>query len=210
LLARLFGARPKPAEGSVQPAAAASGNPGRVTPLPAPPALVLHYAAPPVSTNAGNRAQAERLVSEGAAAEKDSRWSSAVDSYQEAVRADPACYEACEALGMAAIKSENYAVALEALHHALALNAESANARYAYAWALEKKDYLQDAANELERLLAQHPDETRAHLLLGNLYAQKLRQPDFARGHYKKVLEQDPGGGQAAAIRAWLQNNPEP
>ena len=209
LLARLFGAKPKPAEGGAQPAAAASGNPGRVTPLPAPHAI-LHYDPPPVSTNSGNRAQAERLISEGAAAERDSRWSSAVDSYQEAVRADPACYEACEALGMVAIKSENYAIALEALHHALALNAESANARYAYAWVLEKKDYLQDAANELERLLAQHPEETRAHLLLGKLYAEKLRQPDFARGHYKKVLEQDPGGGQTAAIRAWLQNNPEP
>ena len=74
----------------------------------------------------------------------------------------------------------------------------------------ERADYFQDAANELEKLLAQHPDETRAHLLLGNLYAQKLGQPDFARGHYKKVLEKDPHNDQAPALRAWLQNNPEP
>jgi tetratricopeptide (TPR) repeat protein len=209
LLARLFGAKPKPEEGGVETAASATGNAARVTPLPAPH-NVLHYAAPAVSTNAGNRAEAERLVREGAAAEKDARWKNAMDSYGEAVRADPACYEACEALGMAAIKAEDYAVALEALHHALLLNSESANARYGYAWALERKDYLQDAANELEQLLARHPDETRAHLLLGNLYAQKLGQPDFARGHYKKVLEGDPRSDQAAAIRVWLQNNPEP
>jgi Tfp pilus assembly protein PilF len=59
-------------------------------------------------------------------------------------------------------------------------------------------------------LLSQHPDETRAHLLLGNLYAQQLGQPDFARGHYQKALEQDPSSPQAPALRAWLQNNPGP
>jgi Tfp pilus assembly protein PilF len=96
------------------------------------------------------------------------------------------------------------------LHHALVLQPQSPNARYSYAWALQKQDYLQDAANELEKLLAQHPDETRAHLLLGNLYAQKLGQPDLARAHYLKVLEKDPQNAQAAALRAWLQNNPEP
>jgi TolA-binding protein len=209
LLSRLFGGKPKPAEPGNDSAAGASGSPPGVTPLPAPHAVV-HYAAPPVSTNPGNRAEAERYAKEGAAQEKEARWKDAVGSYEAAVKADPSYYEACEALGMAAIKSDEYAIALEALHHALALDPDSANARYGYAWALEKKDYFQDAANELEKLLAQHPDETRAHLLLGNLYAQKLGQPDFARGHYKKVLEQDPSNGQAPSLRAWLQSNPEP
>jgi len=195
--------------GAESSAPGASGNQPGVTPLPAPH-TVLHYAAPPVSTNAGNRAEAERLAREGAAAEKESRWKNAMDSYGAAVKADPSYYEACEALGMAAIKSEQYVAALEALRHALALNSESANARYGYAWALQKVDYSQDAANELEKLLAQHPEETRAHLLLGNLYAQRLGQPDFARGHYKMVLEKDPRNDQAAALRAWLENNPEP
>lgn len=209
LLARLFGAKPKLVEGGAESAGGASASAARVTPLPAPQA-VLHYAAPAVATNPGNRAEAERLVREGAAAEKDLHWRNALDSYAAAVKADPSCYEACEALGMAGIKAEDYGIALEALHHALVLNSESANARYAYAWALERKGYLQDSANELEQLLARHPEETRAHLLLGNLYAQRLGQPDFARGHYKKVLEQDPHSDQAAALRAWLQNNPEP
>jgi tetratricopeptide (TPR) repeat protein len=181
----------------------------RVTPLPAPRS-VLHYAAPLANTVPGNRAEAERLVQEGAAAEKESRLKNAMDSYEAAIKADPSCYEACEALGMAAIKSEEYSTALDALHHALALRSDSANARYGYAWALEKKDFLQDAANELERLLSQHPGDTRAHLLLGNLYAQKLGQPDLARGHYQKVLEQDPRSDQAPALHAWLQHNPEP
>jgi TolA-binding protein len=227
-LARLFGKKPKPAATG---AGAAAGTPAFVTPLPAPtnsqpadsvvhpwspptppiaPDGGVHYAAPAFSTDSGDRAEAERLVKEGAAAEKESRLKAAVTSYEKAVKADPSYFDACEALGMAAIKSEEYAVALDAFHHALALNPESPNARYDYAWALEKKEYFQDAANELEKLLARHPNETRAHLLLGNLYAQKLGQPDFARGHYKKVLEQDPSNGQAPSLRAWLQSNPEP
>jgi len=202
LLARLFGAKPKPAEGG-------AGNLAGVTPLPAMHSA-MHYAAPPVSTNQGDRPKAVRLAGQGAAAEKESRWKDAVDRYKEAVKADPSDYEVCEALGLAAIKAEQYDIALEAFHHGLALKPESPNARYGYAWALQKVDYPQDAANELEKLLAQHPDETRAHLLLGNLYAQKLGQPDFARGHYLKVLEKDPQNPQAPALRAWLKNNPEP
>ena len=206
LLARLFGAKSKPDAGA---ASAAGGDvkPGRVTPLPEPRAAI-HYAAPPVSTNQGNRAEAGRLARQGAAAEKETRWKEAVDSYEEAVKADPADYQACEALGLVSIKAEEYEVALEAFHHALVLDPESADARYGYAWALQKKEFPQDAANELEKLLAHHPNETRAHLLLGNLYAQKLGQPDLAREHYFKVLEEEPQSPQAPALRAWLKNNP--
>jgi tetratricopeptide (TPR) repeat protein len=156
----------------------------------------------------GNRESAARLRALGAAAEKESRWKDALANYQEAVKEDPQYYEARLALGLAAIKTEDFALALEALNRAVALNPDSADARYAYAWALVKKDYFQDAANELEKLLARHPDELRAHLLLGNLYAQQLGQPDLAREHYKKVLETDPHNAQATAIRFWLQGNP--
>jgi tetratricopeptide (TPR) repeat protein len=202
LLGRLFGGRPKPVEGGPDLAT-------RVTPLPAPRSSV-HYAPPAVSLEPGNRAEAGRLAAEGAAAEKQSRFKDAMERYEAAVKADPAYYDACEALGMAAIKSGEYGVALEALHHALAINPDSANARYGYAWTLAKKNYVQDAANELEILVSRHNNEVRAHLLLGNLYSQKLGQPDLARAHYKKVLEKEPQNDQAAGLRAWLQNNPEP
>jgi tetratricopeptide (TPR) repeat protein len=201
-LARLFGGKPKPAATNV-------GTALHVTPLP-PPRGDVRYAAPPMTTNAGNRAEADRLVKEGAAAERESGAKAALAGYGEAVKADPSDYEACEALGTAALKSEDYAIALEAMRHALALQPQSVNARYGFARALEKEDYFQDAANELEKLLAQHPDETRAHLLLGDLYAQELGQPDLARGHYKKVLEKDPANPQAPTLRAWLKNNPGP
>jgi Flp pilus assembly protein TadD len=53
-----------------------------------------------------------------------------------------------------------------------------------------------------------NPDEVRAHLALGNLYAQQLRDPARARRHYLKVLELDPHNPQATDIRFWLLSNP--
>ena len=66
-----------------------------------------------------------------------------------------------------------------------------------------------DAATELERLLATSPDEADAHLVLGNLYAEQLRQPDKARAHYLRVLELKPKHPRATAIRFWLKANPQ-
>jgi Flp pilus assembly protein TadD len=65
-----------------------------------------------------------------------------------------------------------------------------------------------DAVNELEKILATNPDEVRAQLALGNLYAQQLRNPSQARQHYLKVLELDPHNPQANDIRFWLTANP--
>ena len=49
-----------------------------------------------------------------------------------------------------------------------------------------------DAAEELEKLLAQHPGEARAHFSLASLYVDELMKPEFARLHYRKVLELAP------------------
>jgi Flp pilus assembly protein TadD len=62
--------------------------------------------------------------------------------------------------------------------------------------------------NELEKVLASNPDESAAHLALGNLYAQQLHDTARAREHYLKVLELDPHGPQANNIRFWLSANP--
>jgi tetratricopeptide (TPR) repeat protein len=196
-----FGGKVSP---SPSDAAAVSGP--VVTSLPEPaPRPTPHYTPPAAMTYDGNREQAERLRVEGATAEKESRLKDARANYQDAVKADPTDYDASLALGLVSIKAEDFATALEALHQAMTLKPDAADARYAYAWALAKKNYSQDAANELEKLLAQSPNEVRAHLLLGNLYAQQLGQPDLAREHYKQVLESDPRNPQAAAIQSWLQ-----
>src|SRR6202041_689773 len=120
----------------------------------------------PVTPIPGDRKLAERLTSEGRQAEHQSNLAEALRDYQEAVKADPTCFEADLALGLASLDAKNYPAALDALGQALALRGNSADARYAFAWVLGKRGYYQDAANELDKLLAAHPREVRARLLL--------------------------------------------
>jgi len=103
-------------------------------------------------------------------------------------------------LGLSAIDAKDYPTALDALGQALTVDANSADARYAFAWVLGKRGYYQDAANELVKLLSVHPQEVRAHLLLGNFYADNLDQVKLARDEYSKALELiDPQSTQAAS-----------
>jgi tetratricopeptide (TPR) repeat protein len=180
----------------------ASGDPSSVS-----KAKRYQYPAP-VTPIPGNRQEAERLAAVGAEAGKKGRLQEAVRDYQQATAADPTDFNAALSLGLTAIDASAYETAMTALFRALALEENSANARYAFAWTLQKRGYYVDAAEELEKMLAAHPDEARGHLLLGNLYAEKLGQPKEARQHYARVLELDPSTPQAPAIRAWILKTP--
>ena len=57
-------------------------------------------------------------------------------------------------------------------------------------------------------MLVVAPNETRAYLALGNLYAQPLNDPVKARAYYVKLLELDARHPQSSAIRFWLAANP--
>jgi tetratricopeptide (TPR) repeat protein len=163
----------------------------------------------PVTLIPGNRKQAEQLTKQGRQAEHQGNRAEAMRDYQEAVKADPTYFEAGLALGLAAIDAKDYPAALDALGQVLTVDANSADARYAFAWVLGKRGYYQDAANELDKLLSVHPQEVRAHLLLGNFYADNLDQQKLAREQYLKAMELiDPQSAQAAVLRAWLDQHP--
>lgn len=162
----------------------------------------------PARPAAGNRSEAERYFVLGVQAQKDGDWATAIDAYQKATAADPSYYDAHYNAGLACYHSARLSMALLEFELALAIEPRSFNARYDFALALEKANYPRDAANELEKLLAVAPADVRVHLLLGNLYAQQLGQPQPARHEYLKVLELDPGNSQASAIRYWLSQNP--
>jgi tetratricopeptide (TPR) repeat protein len=163
----------------------------------------------PVTPIPGDRKLAERLTAEGRQAEHQSNRAEAMRDFQEAMKADPTYFEAGLALGLAAIDVKDYPTALDALGQALTLQANSADARYAFAWVLGRRGCYQDAANELGRLLSAHPREVRARLLLGNIYADNLGQPKLAREQYLKALDLiEPQSSQAAVIRAWLDQHP--
>jgi len=178
-------------------------------PGPAQPTVVDRYTYPlSVTPIPGDRIQAQRLTSEGRQAQHDSDRATATRDFQAAIKADPTFFEPALALGLMALDGHDYATALDGLGQALMVQPNSADARYAFAWVLGKKGYYQDAANELERLLAAHPNEVRAHLLLGNIYADDLGQPKMARQQYLKSLELvDSQSPQAETIRAWLEQN---
>jgi tetratricopeptide (TPR) repeat protein len=152
----------------------------------------------------GDRDAAQRESAQGLQAYKAHRFAEAVQAYRAATRLDPSFFDAYYNLGLAAAEAGNLHTALRAYESALAIQPDSADTRYNFALALRQANYIADAANELEKLLARNPDNARAHLALGNLYAQQLRQPAKARQHYLRVLELDPHNQQANAIRFWL------
>jgi S1-C subfamily serine protease/TPR repeat protein len=158
-----------------------------------------------VTSIPGDRTKAKQLLAEAVRARQAGDFTQSIRAYQDAIAADPTFYDASYGLGLAALNARDYATALEALHRALALQEDSAEARYAFAWTLQKRGYNEDAVHELGKLVTQHPNEARAHLLLGNLYAEKLGQPKLAREQFTLALELDPANAQAANIRAWLQ-----
>ncbi len=162
----------------------------------------------PAKAEPGNKAEGQRLTNAGIDAERQEHLMEAIGDYQNAIQADPACFDAYFRLGLAAHEASDFQTALNAMENALAIQPDSADARYAFAWTLHRGRFSQDAANELEKILAQKPNETRAHLLLANIYAQQLNQPKQAKEHYLKVLEEDPNNAQAVAIRYWLAANP--
>jgi tetratricopeptide (TPR) repeat protein len=174
---------------------------------PAAPGARYHYRSPakPVT---GDSAAAQRAFVQGFQAQQANRLPEAMQSYRQATQLNPAFYDAYYNLGLVATAAGSLRQALVAYEYALAIRPDSPDARYNFALVLKRSNYLADAINELEKLAARYPSEPRAHLALGNIYAQILHQPARARAHYLKVLELASHDPQAPAIREWLMANP--
>ncbi|MEY2466646.1 MAG: hypothetical protein QOD03_1167 [Verrucomicrobiota bacterium] len=155
----------------------------------------------------GDRPAAERVFSQAVQAQQANHLTEAIQGYRQAAQLDPGYYEAHYNLALALMKAGSIPSALATFETALALQPDRLDARLYFAQTLKQANYPIDAANELEKILATYPNDARAHLLLGNLYAQQLRQRDKAREHYQRVLELDPRNEQAPAVRDWLWAN---
>jgi len=165
------------------------------------------YESPPQPAP-GNRSDAELSFARAALAEKAHRLPEAIQAYRLAVRQDPSLFQAQYNLGRVAAEAGDLPLALKAYENALAIKPTSPDARYNFALVLMQSNYLSDAVNELEKVVTIDPNQTRAHLALGKIYLEQLRQPAKARQHYMKVLEVEPHHPQAGTIRAWLAANP--
>lgn len=162
----------------------------------------------PAVPQASDRHAAEQVLVAGQQAQSVGRTAEAIQAYRRAGQLDGSYFEAHYLLGLAAFEARSFRLALSAWETALALRPDSADARYNFALTLKASNYPKDAADELEKLLALHPDEARGHLTLGNLYAEQLHDVPRARRHYGRVLQLDPRNPQAQAIRYWLVANP--
>ncbi len=171
---------------------------------PSKPVVLRYKYRSPGRPAEGKRADAEPLFARGLQSQRDRRLSDALEAYRQAIKADPTYFEASYNLAVVSRDSGDLGAALVAYEHALAVMPESLNARFNFAFTLQESGYFQDAANELQTCLAKNPNETRAHLLLGNLYSQRLSQVAKAREHYQKVLDAEPRHPQATQIRYWL------
>lgn len=213
----LFRSEPKPNPGvtplSNAPEGAGGENAEQISKtndtVPLPVVEIPRYTyRSPAKPASGNRRDAERLFAQGVQAQRASRIPEAIQAYRQATQTDPAYFEAYYNLGLAAAESGSSQQSLAAYESALAVRPDSSDARYNFALVLKQSGYLLDAANELERVCLGSPNDSRAHLAAGNLYAQQLQQPAKAREHYLRVLEAEPRHPQATAIRFWLSANP--
>jgi tetratricopeptide (TPR) repeat protein len=162
----------------------------------------------PHKPRAGNRKAAARAFDDAQQAEQRQDLTPAKNAYRKAAEQDPAWFEAQYNYAVLAYRLRDFNHSLAAYEMALALQPDSVDARYSFALALKTGGYAPDAVNELKKVVAAHPDEARAHLALGNLYAQQLHDPAQARQHYLKLLALDPHNSQATDIGFWLSANP--
>ena len=162
----------------------------------------------PTQPAAGDRKSAERIARQAEGSYRAHKTNEALTEYRNAATADPSYFEAQYYAALLAFQLGDLKRALAGWETALALEPESMNARYSFALTLKQSNFAYDAANELERMIVAKPQEARAHLALGNLYAQQLNEPEKARLHYGKFLELEPRSPLAPTIRFWLAANP--
>ncbi len=209
------GVTPLPSRGSAEladatPAPTTSGLPQkemRILP-PAPPTFPRYLYHSPRKPKAGNRGSAAGAFTRAQESEQNGRWTDALEWYRRAAAADPSWFEAQYNYGVLAYRLRNFSASLSAYETALAIQPDSADARYNFALALKAAGYATDAVNELSKIPADSANAAMVQLALGNLCAQQLRDPAQARRHYLKVLELDPHNPQATDIRFWLSANP--
>ena len=174
------------------------------SPAPAKPSFPRYVYQSPPKPAAGNAAAAARLVEQGVTAHKAGRVGEALADYSQAVKADPASFNAQYNLAVAAFDIADWSRSLSAFELALAIAPADTHARYGFALALERAGYPVDAAEQLDQVLAREPANVPAHLALANLYATQLGDRAKAQEHYEKVLALQPDHPQAGMIKRWL------
>lgn len=131
----------------------------------------------------------------------------AIDGYRKVLQVNPAYQQAYVNIALALQVQGEVKQALPVYEKALAINPFSKVTRHGFASALSRSEYYVDAAKEFHGLLDLYKNDLSAHLALGGLYSDHLKDPDKASVHFRKVLELSPQHPQATGIRQWLFNH---
>lgn len=131
----------------------------------------------------------------------------AIDGYRKVLQVNPAYQQAYVNIALALQVQGEVKQALPVYEKALAINPFSKVTRHGFASALSRSEYYVDSAKEFHGLLDLYKNDLSAHLALGGLYSDHLKDPDKASVHFRKVLELSPQHPQATGIRQWLFNH---
>ena len=131
----------------------------------------------------------------------------AIAGYRKVLQVNPAYQQAYVNIALALQVQGEVKQALPVYEKALAINPFSKVTRHGFASALSRSEYYVDAAKEFHGLLDLYKNDLSAHLALGGLYSDHLKDPDKASVHFRKVLELSPQHPQATEIRQWLFNH---
>jgi tetratricopeptide (TPR) repeat protein len=176
---------------------------------PAPPEYPSYLYLSPQKPAAGDRHRASQMFEQARQAEQQGKYTDSLNDYRMTTQLDPAWFEAQYNCGVMAYRLRDYQFAQQSYEMALAIRPDSADARYNFALSLKAANYVPDAVKQLKQILAANPNNVRAHLELGNLYAQYMYDTPRAREQYLRVLQLDPGNSQASNIQFWLSANPQ-
>ncbi|MEC9331955.1 MAG: tetratricopeptide repeat protein [Verrucomicrobiota bacterium] len=199
---------PLPEMPVTKPLAKASTNSVRVASLlPTAVAYPRYTYLHPALPKAGDRQVAKTYLDDGSKAQKSKEWQRAKAAYLEAVKADPAWFEARFKLGQASYYTGETSLALQSFENALSIDPNDGPARFNFAMSLVQGNYFAEAANELETFLQFDPNNIQAHLEVGKLYAEKLRDIEKAAIHYKRAIGLNPEHPEAVNMRYWLIRN---
>ena len=199
---------PLPEMPVTKPLAKASTNSVRVASLlPTAVAYPRYTYLHPALPKAGDRQVAQTYLDDGSKAQKSKEWQRAKAAYLEAVKADPAWFEARFKLGQASYYTGETSLALQSFENALSIDPNDGPARFNFAMSLVQGNYFAEAANELETFLQFDPNNIQAHLEVGKLYAEKLRDIEKAAIHYKRAIGLNPEHPEAVNMRYWLIRN---
>ena len=199
---------PLPELPAIKPPAAASTNEVRVASLlPTAVAYPRYTYLHPALPKAGDRQVAKTYLDDGSKAQKSKEWQRAKAAYLEAVKADPAWFEARFKLGQASYYTGETSLALQSFENALSIDPNDGPARFNFAMSLVQGNYYAEAASELETFLQFDPNSIQGHLEAGKLYAEKLRDIEKASIHYKRAIGLNPEHPEAVNMRYWLIRN---